>query len=263
MAEHTDNYIAREFEALYSFVSQYAQKKQLPNLLSLLPVVREIVDGNLGNLRGRIQDDMIYYAHFHHSFSVCRMLIDLPTPVGEADEDIMLSSAVAHVFPEAFFTDNLWGEMHRCCRLSPEVFDMLSLIYWDEMRPQGEKAAFFESIREDKLAILVKLADQSHLIELLYEYNSWSARSFIHETRSFYFPLCIYAQEHYPDIHAAVNILMQKMQNISLGAEILLAHYEARENELLQDILELQEDNAALKRRIRKLQEADEEKTEA
>lgn len=253
MSDETQNSIVTEYPYLYEFVAAHARKQNLPNLLSLLPVVKEIADGQFGNLRGRTQEEMYYISSFHHSLSVCRMLIDLQIPLVPRDEDLLLTVALAHVLPEAFFTDNLWQELQRRCSLDPEVYEMLSLIYVDENNGDFDKDTYFVKIRESKIATLVKLADQSHLIELLYEYNSWSARSFIHETRSYYMPLSIYAKEHYSEIHTAINVLMQKMQNISLGAEILLAQYEARENELLQEILDLEEDNATWKRRIHAL----------
>lgn len=253
MSDETQNSIVTEYPYLYEFVSAHAHKQNLSNLLSLLTVVKDVTDGRYGNLRGRVRDDMYYLSAFHHSLSVCRMLIDLQIPLAPEDEDMLLTLSVAHVFPEAFFTDNLWQELQRRCSLDFEVFEMLFLIYIDENSSDSEKEAYFEKIRENEIAVLVKLADQSHLIELLFEYSSWSARSFIHETRNRYLPLCIFAKEHYPQIHTAINVLMQKMQNISLGAEILLAQYEARENELLQEILDVEEDNATLKRRIREL----------
>lgn len=249
------NYVEEEFGPMLAFTQRVAAENCYPNLCAALEIIPQILSGHYGKLERRGSDDGRLLASFHHSLSVCRMLLDLHLPYSKEEEDIMLAAAVCHVLPEFFYMESVKWELTEICDAA--VFDMVNLITSEE-----NDRHYFRRIRENKMALLIILADQSHLCELLYEFSSWDVKNIIYETRNDYMPLCIYAKEHYPEVLGQVSVLMEKMRNHTIGAEMLLHHYEVRETELKAEILAMQEENAALRQRIQALRNEDQREQE-
>lgn len=249
----TQQSIEQEYAPLFDYVKRYAEKKAFGRTLRALQLIGDILVENYGALVRTGNDAGIHLASFHHSLSVCRMLIDLPIFLDADEKDILLASAICHVLPESFSFESLQIEMLQIRNMDPAVFDMISLLFQSN-NLSGFDKSYFDRIQQNKTAVLIKLADQGHLMELIYDFPSWTARTFIYETRNNFLSICVYAKLHYPDVIAPISILMEKIRSLAEVAEILLNKYESRETELTQEILALQEDNAALKHRIRVLQ---------
>ncbi|MBQ0060095.1 MAG: hypothetical protein KBS83_09135, partial [Lachnospiraceae bacterium] len=91
------------------------------------------------------------------------------------------------------------------------------------------------------------------ILQGLHYVSSWMARRNVYETKTYYFPMCIYAKEQYPELLGCINTLMEKLRNLVELTEMMLNRYEDRENELLQEILALKEENAAIKGIIQRM----------
>lgn len=237
----------------YYYVARYALENQLFNTAIALPQVRETMLHAANAPGSRFHHAGTHIAYFQHCLAVCHMLIDLHISLDELDEDILLASALCHILPENIHFEDLEMELTENCHLDLEVYKTVLLIFRETDGTDAEQKIFYERVRENKLALLIKLADRGNLVEQLYGVSSWSARSYIHETRTFYFPMCIYAKAHYPELLAPVSVMMEKMRCLIEIAEILLSRYEAREIELSQEILSLQEENATISRMIQQL----------
>lgn len=236
-----------DYASLYRYVENYVMEKCLRNSAVALPLVAGMLTRNDDDLIIRANDAASREVFFSHCLSVCRMLIDLHIPLSSRDEDIMLASALCHVLPETMRFSSLKYELIQQYRLDPGVYEIVNLLYRNEEGMEEEQRAYYNAIQENRLALMIKLADQGNLVEQLYGISTWSARRYIHETRTYFFPMCIYAKEHHHGIRAPISILMEKMRSLTVVAEILLSRFETQESDLLQEILALQEENAALR----------------
>lgn len=240
-------------EPIYESIAAYAAERKLTNTAAALSLVYDLLGRAAEHPASRFRNARTHIAYRAHAMAVCHMLIDLHVPVSAEEEDILLASALCHVLPENIQMEDLEKELSLKEHLSADVCRTVRMIFWDNNNSGAEEKAFYDRIRENKLALMIKLADRGNLVEQLYGISNWTARNYIHETRSFFFPMCIYAKEHYPDLQAPVSVLMEKMRCLTEVAEILLSRYERREAELSQEILELQEENATLRSLIRSL----------
>lgn len=246
---------AKAFLQYYKFVEQYALEKQLLNTSVALPLVRAIMSRESIELPDAFKDASEYAADFRHCLSVTRMLIDLHIPLSHEEEDLLLTAALCHILPESTAYNADDTRLTEKYHLDPQVHQIIMLLYQPRELSEAEQKKFFSRLQKHKLALLIALADRGNLMGQLYGISSWSARKYIYETRSCFFPMCVYAKEHYTDLLTTISILTEKMRCLIEIAEILLSRYEARENELLQEILSLQEENAKLKGLIQKHQE--------
>lgn len=240
-----------QWSELYESIESRANRKQLRSTALALPLVRWILYHAVQNPNGRFSEETSYRGYYTHALAVCHMLIDLHVPISREEEDVLLAAALCHILPETIHSVDLHGELVEKFTLEEAVYQTVAILYRDDDNtPQGGEKRFFDRIAANKLALLIKLADRGNLVEQLYGISGWTARSYIHETRSFFFPLCIYAKDRYPDLLAPVSVLLEKMRSLTDLSEILLSRYEAREQELSMEILALEEENRALKRML-------------
>lgn len=239
---------------LYRYAEAYAMEKQLRNTAVALPVIRSRMVHAAEETASRFRNQNSHLAYYQHALSVCRMLIDLQMPIPAWEEDILLASTICHILPENIQLTDLSQELTVRYCLDPAVAETVGLIFWGDNEANSKQEQYYERVQQNKLALLMKLADRGNLVEQLYGISSWSARSYIHETRTYFLPMCIYAKEHYPALIGPVGVMMEKMRTLSDAAEILLSRYEVREAELTQQILTLREENATLKSLIGALQ---------
>lgn len=239
----------------YRYIRSYAESRNLGCTAAALPAVQNIMANAADLPQSRFHSAHVHIGYFQHALAVCRMLIDLRLPLERREEDILLSAAICHVLPETICYNDLEGEIGAVVLLHPEIYSIVRLLFREDNLSDAQQKLFFESVRRNKLALLIKLADRGNLVQQLYGVSSWSARQYIYETKTYFFPMCIYAKEHYPELLAPVSVLMEKMRCLIQVGEILLSRYEATETALSQEILHLQEENATLKGIIKGLQD--------
>ena len=228
---------------VYGYVERYAAEKGLRNTALALPLVRSLVFST-GGLADSFFEDCA--AQLCHCLEVSRILIDLHAPLPPHDEDVLLAAALCHILPES---SRLGTEAGR--ELDPEVPEIWRLIRREDFLDTDKRTLFLRRVQGNRLALLIRAADQGHFVEHLHRFSGWRVHQFIFETRNIYMPMCIYAKEHYPELAAPVSILMDKMRCLVEVSEILLGRYEVRENELTQEIFTLREENARLRELIR------------
>lgn len=238
---------SQSYASLYRFVERYALEKKLLNTSIALPVVRAIMSRQSIDLPNEFKDATEYAADFHHCLSVTWMLINLHLPINGEEEDILLASALCHILPENIPYQKSVNKLSKEYFLHPEIHNVIMLLYHSGELSPAEQKKFYDRIQKHKLALLIALADRGNLMGQLYGISSWNARRYIHETKNCYFPMCIYAKEHYTELLAPISVLTEKMRCLIEIAEILLGRYEARETELVQEILLMKEENARLK----------------
>lgn len=219
-------------------VLDYAQRHSLKNTECALDFIP--------TQAARFPDSYVYEGYFAHAIAICGMLIDLHVPVPRMDEDILLASALCHILPENIHYTDFQKELHEA-GFDNSVYQTVKCIVRDDNQTPEQQRSFFDAIEHNRLALLVKLADRGNLVEQLHGISPWSARQYIYETRTFFFPMCIHAKEHFPELIPPVSVMMEKMRCLIEVAEILMSRYEAKENDLMLEILSLQEENAMLR----------------
>lgn len=219
-------------------IAEYIQRHNLKNAACALDFIP--------TLANRFPDSFTYEGYFAHAVAVCGMLIDLHIPISGKEEDILLASALCHILPENIHFSDLQGELTEA-GLDKAIYQTVICIVRDDNQTTEQQQKFFDTIEHNKLAMLIKLADRGNLVEQLHGISPWTARQYIHETRTFFFPMCIHAKEHYPELLAPISVMMEKMRCLIEVAEILMSRYEAKENDLMLEILALQEENAMLR----------------
>ena len=233
------------WSGVYGYVERYALEKRLRNTALALPLVRKMVFCT-GGLEDSFFEDCT--AQLWHCLSICRILIDLHISLTRREEDILLAAALCHVLPKSSRLGTGIGR-----GLDPEVVELLNLIRREDFLDTEKRMLFVNRVQGNRLALLLRAADQGHFVEQLHKFSGWRTRQYIFETRNIYMPLCIYGKEHYPELAAPMSILMEKMRCLVEVAEILLSRYEVRENELTMEIFALREENARIRELIQRM----------
>lgn len=235
------------FQKSFRKVENYAMQHQLFNTVIALYAVRGIYSGTYTN--GTIEKDGVEHPipYLIHCLSVCKILMDLPIPLKREEEDIMLAAALCHgLIANIFFVDQ-GREMITIYHLDSRIYDIMTMVSKRKFLSEEDHQAFFDQLQSDKLALLVRLADRSNYVEQLYNIPIWRAREYIHETRTYYFPMCFYAKENYPELIAVFSIFLEKMRSLLEVTEIMVTRFEQTEIEITNDILDLKEENARLR----------------
>lgn len=239
-------------ESLYELIANYAAENQLINTEIALPLIREAMQNAAAHPHSLFRSDYVHMGYFQHSLSVCHILMELKPELTTQEEDVLLAAAICHVLPENIRFLDIEEALGA---LAPQVREIVRLIYREGDGVEGQEQAFYDAIQKNKLATLIKLADRGNLVEQLHSMTGSRSRRYMYETRTFFLPMCLYAKEHYPELIPPVSILMEKMRCLLEVSEILLGRYEAMEAQLTGEILALREDNSALRRAIRTLEE--------
>lgn len=189
----------------------------------------------------KLQSDIL------HALAVCEVLLELHTGLPHEEEDTLLSAALLHILPGYFPGDDIRDIIVGTHGFSPAVFEIVDSLDAGHMILEEEQEAFYARIQENRLALLVALADRGNTVQNLYRFSTWNAHRYIEETKICYYPMCIYGKEHYHELLAPISVLMEKIRSLLEVTDILLRRYEVREAELLQDIQALREENATIK----------------
>lgn len=238
------------YAARYAFLEQYASDNSLSGLSSALPIVHSLMLHAAESDASRFHVQRTHMGYWQHALNVCNLLIDLHIPLDRQEEDILLCAALCHILPENLWFEDLCSFVTKDMGLLEEVYTIVNNLFFEDNNSGAEQDSYFMRLRENKLSLMIKLADRSNLVAQLYIMSNWNARRYIYETRNFYFPMCTYAKETYPQLFGAVSVLMEKIRCLIEAVEILLNKYETKENELMQDILALEEENIILRRMI-------------
>lgn len=226
----------------YYFIRSYAMERRLRDTAIALPLVQTLIF-RIGGVAGSPFENS--GDKYRHCMDIARIIIDLHIPLNPHDEDILLCATLCHIL-------TLDCDFYRSEGIvDPEAFQIIRLIRQGDTISDEKRMFYIRCVLENRLALLLRLADRSNLAQQLHSFSDWHTRRYIYETRNIYLPMCMYAKDRYPDLAAPITILMEKMRSLIEVAEILLSRYERQETDLTMEILELQEENANLKNMIR------------
>lgn len=236
------------YERYYDYVKRYAAERRLYYTAVALPLVRGLHNG-IYRKSSIVKDGVSYrLPYVIHCLKVCSTLIDLQLPLPTEQEDVVLASALCHDLIEDVPFPNGGKELYTDFHLTEEIYQTVLTLSKKKDCSEEEHQAYFKRIKENPLALLVKLSDRGNNVEDLYNMKIWKVHEYVQETRDCIFPMCSYAIRHYPNLVSSFIILQDKMKNLTEIAEILVNRYEEQEAKLLGYLAELQEENLELRK---------------
>ena len=221
------------YEAVYSQIEFYAYDHQLTNTAIALPLARGLHNGT--HRKSQITRNGLAYhlPYLIHPLLVCRMLVDLQVPLSKEEEDIMLAAALCHDMIEDLPFEHHGRELYEIYHLDPRVYETVLLVSKRKDFSEEEERAFFRKIRENKLALLIKLSDRGNNVEDLYNMSVWKVHEYVGETKKFFLPMCQHGIANFPELYHTIEILLDKMVLLTEASETLVDRYEAEEKKLI------------------------------
>lgn len=208
-------------EKLYRFIMKYALENKRSNTLTALRYAKE---------ESRDRD------HFVHCMSTAQLLINLNMPVSAEDEDVLLAAALLHELEGVDLIEDLDPQIYR-------IVSLLAVTY--NMRAE-DKRYYYTNIEKHRLAFLLALADRGNFLNQICELSASEAMEYVHDTRQYYLPMCLYGKANYQELQMIINILMEKLRNLVDVVDIISSRYQAREMAYTNEIFSLMEENARI-----------------
>lgn len=247
------------YNRTYLFIKGYAEGRNYRNTLKALPLARKmhdgqhrkglqevevinhivemVVDDSIPNNDGSIMKPVVKAVHetisvhlpyILHCLKVCSTLISLPLSLTDEEMDILLACALLHDTLEdcdEYFPKG--GEEYVTEYGFPvEVRDVIQLLSKHEGSTELELNIYFNAIKKNKIALLVKMADRSHNVEDLY--NMKNIPKYIQETKDYFLggkknfgSIVSYGKQNYPELSNALVVLKSKILSLTEEAEVM------------------------------------------
>ena len=237
------------YEKTYLFVKGYATGRAFENTLKALPLARKIHDGQYRKNTELTSGDKIPY--ILHPLKVCSTLMSLNLPLSDDELDILYACAILHDTLEdgkEYFPKG-GREYVTEYKFDPRVEEIIKLLSKDAGSDEYTLNRYFNAIKVNKIALLIKIADRSHNVEDLYTFTPDKMLKYVTETKEYFLSknsLCAYAKANYPELSNGIVILKSKIMSLTDLTEVVLIKY--------REILD--EQDAEIKRLKEKLNEA-------
>lgn len=199
----------------YMFIKGFAVGKgnNLPNTLCALSLARRLHDG-------QYRKDGVPY--IYHPLKVCTTLINLGI-----DDDITLAASLLHdVIEDCQDKLPLNGrELVTEYHLDPEVVKIVRLLSKDSGLDNYELSVYFENIKQNPKALLIKLSDRLHNSSSLYAFTPKKMQEYIKETETFIIPMAKYGKAYYPQYMNAFAMLKSQIYSLNHSMKVISENY--------------------------------------
>lgn len=198
----------------YMFIKGFAVAKNLNQTLIALALARHFHDGQYR------KDGTPYICH---PLKVCSTLISYGI-----EDDITLACALCHDVIEDC-QDQLPFEGHELVSeygLDPEVLRIVGLLSKQSGLDDYALSVYFDKIKKDPKALLVKLSDRLHNSSTLYAFTLPKMKKYIRETSMFLIPMASYGKRYYPQYTNAFSILKNSISSLNTSMDIMLQKME-------------------------------------
>ena len=220
----------------YLFIKGYAVAKNFKQTIIALSLAKRLHEGQYR----RGGDPYII-----HPLKVCNTLISCGV-----ENDTILAAALLHdvledckdkltMNGEEFITE--YG-------LSPEVLEIITILTKESGLSEEELSVYFDKIKRNEKALLIKLSDRLHNSSTLYSFPYDKLVKYINETNKFIIPIADYRTDYYPEHTNAINLLKINIFSLNRSMSIMLEKSENQINILKEEIKELQEEIDQLKK---------------
>lgn len=216
------------YDKTYLFIKGYASGLNLTQTLRALPLVRKFHNGQYRKGEITIDGKQYRLPYVLHVLKVCSTLISLHLPLENNELDILLATALLHdsiedcskYFPKG--GKELVTEYH----FDNDVYETVKLLSKKPGYTEEQLDDYFDTIKRNKYAILVKLADRSHNVEDLYNMRPEKLHKYVYETRTWIYPLATYGKANYPECSNGFTILKAKIVSLTECTETIVDIYE-------------------------------------
>lgn len=233
----------------YLFIKGYAVAKNMRHTLKALPLCRTFHDGQYRKGTVVVNGENCRLPYVLHVLKVCSTLISLHLPLSDAELDVLCCAALLHDSledAESYFPKG--GEELVSDYGFPEtVYSTIKLLSKHSGATQLELSEYFNAIKKNKYALLIKLADRSHNVEDLYNMKIEKLHKYVAETRDFIYPLCSYGKQNYPELSDGFTVLKSKILSLTELTETIVEQYEEKIRNKDARIKELEEQLQRLK----------------
>lgn len=233
----------------YLFIKGFATGKNLPYTLKALPLARRIHNGQYR--KGLVKIDGVDYKlpYVLHVLKVTSTLISLNLNLTTQELDILLTASLLHDAIEDYFKQD-GKELITQYSFPKEVYEIVKLISKESGATEYELNVYFNTLKTNKFALLIKLADRSHNVEDLYNMKIEKLHKYVKETRDYIYPLSAYAKANYPELTNGVTILKAKIVSLTELTETLVDMYTKEISKKDKEIEELKKQIEELKKGI-------------
>lgn len=173
-----------------------------------------------------------------HALSLVWLLIELPLPITEDEMDLILSASVLHIL------DEIYGEYDM--ESLSDVIDVPKTTF-EFINKIEQSNHNYDMIVQDRLLLIVKMAERSNVIEHLCDMTIEEAKEFILDAKRYWFAMCIEGKVRFQEFDAALTGILEKMRGLIQVMDILFQRFDSEEEELYEDILALKEENARIR----------------
>ena len=248
------------YNKTYLFIKGFATGRCYKNTLKALPIARSVHNGQYRKGTIEINGEKQRVPYLLHVLKVCATLISLNLPLTNEELDILYAGALLHDWKEDaeenFPTSK--NEFVEKFGLNERIYDIICLLSKYEGADEYDLNEYFNGIKKDKLALLIKMADTSHNSESLY--NVKNVKKNIKEIRIYILNgLSKYGKQNYPELSNGITILKSKILSLTEAIETLMEKQEEILKEKDDKIRELEEKMRAMEKElfILQLQEDD------
>lgn len=232
------------YSKTYLFIKGFATGRNFKNTLKALPLARTMHDGQYRKGLVEVEGKMVQLPYVLHVLKVCSTLMSLNIPMDDEELDILYTCAILHdsledaeeYFPKGGI------EYETDYGFPPIVGETIKLLSKHSGADEFELNDYFNKIKKNKFALLIKLADRSHNVEDLYTMTLTKLHKYVKETRDYIYPLCSFGKTHYPELSNAITILKAKILSLTELTETLVNMYEEKIKEKDKEIEQLEYD---------------------
>lgn len=199
-----------------------------------------------------IDDQSLADTYLNRCLNIAKMIVNLHVKLSSLEKDMALAATLLHSLYKHTKFDDFRAAM-ASYGIGPEVCEIVEIITINDINSDDERILFYDRIRGNKIALVVRLFERSNLVERLHIESIAKSKYQIAETKKYFFPMCIFAKEKYPELAPSISIIMEKMRSLIFVSEILMARFERKEKELNDQILFLKEENSRIRGMINQL----------
>ena len=221
----------------YTFIQGFAMAKGYSNTLKALPLARRMHNGQYRKGTVNVDGNEVRLPYVLHVLKVCTTLMNLDLPLTDEELDVLYCTALCHDMIEDCHENFPKGgiELVEDYGLDYRVFEAVRLLSKHSGASQEELSEYFNAIKHNKFALLIKLSDRGHNVESLSCMKLEKIHKYCKETRDFIYPLCSYAKQNYPEITKGVTILKSKIVSLTEATETLINMFEEQSEGMRSD----------------------------
>lgn len=222
----------------YMFIKGVAIEANLQQTLIALAVARRMHEGQ------HRKDGTPY---FLHPLKVCSTLYNY----GIKDDAVLAAALLHDVLEDCQDKLPLGGkELISEYGISQEVYDIVQLVTKESGLDDYELSLYFDKIRKNPKALLVKLSDRLHNSQTLYAFansedHNAKLKRYLRETNLFIIPMAQYGKAYYPQYTNALSSLKSHIYSLNHSMEIITnindAYVERLEASIAQKDKEIEE----------------------